>query len=72
MGACLLPHHSPVLAAHSALATGSMCSWGLQAHPATFRFGTEDEATLASTSAFSTALIRWYLWRREASGWPFF
>ena len=44
----------------------------LQIQPSAFRLGTEDEATLASTSAFSTALIRWYLWRREASGWPFF
>ena len=34
--------------------------------------GREDEATLASTSVFSTALIRWHLWRREASVWPFF
>ncbi len=34
MGACLLPHHPPVPAAHSASATGSKCSVGLQAHRA--------------------------------------
>ena len=32
----------------------------------------EEELVLTTNaSAFSTALIRWYLWRREASGWPF-